>query len=102
MRPCDQCRQPVENHQRICGECEQYNREHGLEPPPPISARPHDPNQLAPVPLDASVNLLTLGMGVTALILAGLIGLALGSLKVAIIGGGVAVLVAVFFAWSMR
>lgn len=42
MRPCNQCRQPVENGVYICQQCEQYNVQNDLQPPQPIQANPAD------------------------------------------------------------
>ena len=42
MRPCNQCRQPVENEVFVCPQCEEYNRKHNLESPKPVQANPAD------------------------------------------------------------
>ena len=38
MRPCNQCRKPVDNSVFICEKCKAYNEEHGIEAPKSIKA----------------------------------------------------------------
>jgi len=42
MRPCNQCRKPVENRVMICDQCKAYNEAHGLKPPKTIRANTED------------------------------------------------------------
>ena len=44
MRPCNQCRKPVENDVFICKACEAFNEERGIEPPTEMGAYQGDPN----------------------------------------------------------
>jgi hypothetical protein len=86
MRPCNQCRQPIENSLQLCDECEQYNRDHGVEAKPPVSMSPFDPNDLKPVPLDASLNVMLLMLGFCCACLGLLIGMLFGNLTYALVG----------------
>ena len=57
MRPCNQCKQPVENEVFICEKCEAYNEQHGYETPKPLQAFTGDLHSNANLPHDDSMDL---------------------------------------------
>ena len=96
MRPCNQCRQPVENAAEICQACEEYNAEHELAAKPTVSLTPVDTNDLPPVPYDSTINVMLLSTGLCFSLMGMLIGVLCGSLTYAFIGFGAGWLVALF------
>lgn len=86
MRPCNQCRKPVKNAAQLCEDCEQYNADHNVEPKPTVSLTPVDTNDLAPVPFDATINVMLLSTGLCFGLIGLLIGVLCGSVKYAMIG----------------
>ena len=57
MRPCIQCKKPVENKVFICGKCEAYNEEHGYESPQPPQAYTGQLHSNADMPHDETMDL---------------------------------------------
>ena len=96
MRPCNQCRKPIENRAQLCEACEQYNAEHEIEAKPTVSLTPVDTNDLAPVPYDSTVNVMLLSTGLCFGLMGLLIGVLCGSVFYAGIGFGAGWLVALF------
>lgn len=94
MRPCNQCRKPIENGAQICVACETYNAEHQIESKPTVSLTPVDTNDLAPVPYDSTVNVMLLSTGLCFGLMGLLIGVLCGSLTYAFLGFGAGWLVA--------
>ena len=94
MRPCNQCRKPIENRAQLCEACEQYNAEHKIEAKPTVSLTPVDTNDLAPVPYDSTVNVMLLSTGICFSLMGLLIGVLCGSVTYALIGFGAGWLVA--------
>lgn len=86
MRPCNQCRKPIENAQQLCDACQDYNRQHGVEAKPPVSMSPFDPNDMKPVPLDASLNVMLLMMGFCCAGIGLLVGVLCGNITYAVLG----------------
>jgi hypothetical protein len=86
MRPCNQCRQPIENKLQLCAACEEYNRQHKLQPKPSVSMTPVDTSNLKPVPPDATINVLLWALGLCFGTLGLLVGILFGSVKAAFIG----------------
>ena len=89
MRPCKQCRQPVENGVYICPQCVQYNTQNDLQPPQPIRANPADDLESGTAsPHDSSLGQVTKAFFLIIGLLGAMIGLAVfGSLQSFIIGG---------------
>ena len=88
MRPCNQCRRPVENDVFLCEQCAKYNEEHGVEAPKTMRAfmgdvepPPVDPN------LDGSVTQLATFFYCVVGLLFGLLGFALFGIQGLVIGG---------------
>ena len=96
MRPCNQCRKPIENGAQLCEVCEQYNAEHEIKAKRTVSLTPVDPNDLAPVPYDSTVNVMLLSTGLCFGLMGLLIGVLCGSMTYAILGFGAGWLVAIF------
>ena len=89
MRPCNQCRQTVENGVFICKKCEEYNAKHNLEPPKPIQANPaEDLEGDQGTTMDNSLGQVANAFYAVTVLLGALIGLAtFGTLHSFIIGG---------------
>ena len=94
MRPCNQCRKPIENGAELCGTCEQYNNEHEIAAKRTVSLTPVDTNDLTPVPYDSTVNVMLLSTGFCFGLMGLLIGVLCGSMTCAMIGFGAGWLVA--------
>lgn len=86
MRPCNQCRQPIGNALQLCDDCEDYNRLHGVQAKPTVSMSPFDPEDLKPVPLDASLNVMLLMMGLCCACIGLLVGVLCGNITYAVFG----------------
>ena len=99
MRPCNQCRQTVENGVFICSQCEDYNAKHNLEPPQPVKANPADdleggPNRIA----DSSVAQVVSAFYAVTGLLGALVGLVLfGTFQSFLIGGLIGLVGCVIF-----
>lgn len=89
MRPCKQCRQPVENAVFICPQCEEYNAKHNLEPPQPVQANPADDLEGRSGKItDGSLGQVANAFYLVTILLGALVGLALfGTIQSFIIGG---------------
>ena len=89
MRPCNQCRQPVENEVLICPRCEEYNAKHNLQPPKPLKANPaEDLEGGATNSSDRSLGQVANVFYMITVLLGALIGLAVfGTFQAFIIGG---------------
>ena len=101
MRPCNQCRKPVENRVMICEECKSYNAEHGLSAPKTIHANTEgdlEPPAVEPE-YDRSLNQVANVLYVVMMLIGALMGLAIfGGFKSFLIGGFIGmVLCAIFF-----
>ena len=96
MRPCNQCRQPIENAALLCEACEQYNAEHEIEAKPTVGLTPVDTNDLAPVPYDSTVNVMLLSTGLCFGTIGLLIGVLCNSPTYAFLGFGAGWMVALF------
>lgn len=89
MRPCNQCRQPVENGVFVCSRCEEYNAEHNLESPQPVQANLADdleggPNKKS----DRSLGQVANAFYLVTVLFSALVGLAIfGTVQSFIIGG---------------
>ena len=76
MRPCNQCRRPVENDVFICEVCREYNETHGTEPPPqPVGMADELPD--VPTERDFSYTAMVLFFNVLLIAIGALLGLAL-------------------------
>lgn len=90
MRPCNQCRKPVENRVMICEACKAYNAEHGLSPPKTIHANTEgdlEPPAVEPE-YDRSLKQVANVLYVVVMLIGALLGLALfGGFQSFLIGG---------------
>lgn len=91
MRPCNQCRQPIENKDLICARCEALNLERGVKPKPHVGINCENESH-SPNPRDYSLNTLAILMGATAMLMCALGGLALADLRGFVTGGAVGLL----------
>ena len=89
MRPCNQCRQTVENGVFICKQCEEYNAKHNLDPPRPVQANPAEDLEAGSGNLlDRSLGQVAYAFYLVTVLLAALVGLAIfGTFQSFIIGG---------------
>ena len=90
MRPCNQCRQAVENEVLICPKCEEYNRKHNLQPPRPVQANPADdlegggPGKIS----DGSLGQVASAFYLVTILLGAFVGLAIfGTFQAFFVGG---------------
>ena len=86
MRPCDQCRRPVENARLLCEQCEAENRARGIEYKPKVSMNPFDSSKNRRIPWDQRVNPMLVGFSVSTLTFLGLLGYVLAGQTGALIG----------------
>ena len=102
MRPCDQCRKPIENARKLCLACEEYNRKHGLQAKPGVSLRPHDPATERPLPFHRKVNLMLAGFALSTLTFCSLLGLVAAGRPGLAVGVIVAFALTWMFSMSIR
>lgn len=74
MRPCNQCRQPIENNLQLCEACQDYNKERGIKAKPSVSIKPFDPSTQKPVPFDQTINTIMISFMVCSVVFFGLLG----------------------------
>ncbi len=100
MRPCNQCRKPVENRVMICDDCKAYNLEFGLAPKKTIQANTEgdlEPPAVEPN-YDRSLGQIANAFYVVLVLLGALIGVvALGGFKGFVVGGIVGFVICVLF-----
>ena len=92
MRPCNQCRKPIENAREICEQCEEKNRAQGIKHKPSVSIAPIDSTNRKPVPWDQSINMVVLSLLFCAIVVMGGTGFLLDGIRGLIIGGLLALL----------
>jgi hypothetical protein len=102
MRPCNLCRQPVENRRLICEECERRNEDAGNPYKASVGLRVDEsqmPND-EPV-IDHSFNILMLAFDGVIAALGAMLGLATYGWTGFLIGGAIGSAVGVFLFFSM-
>ncbi len=91
MRPCNQCRQPVENSVLICEECARFNAEQGI---PAESNEPFAP-QDEELAMDHSYSILMGAFSCIITALCALVGLAIYNWSGLLVGGAIGLLTGV-------
>ena len=96
MRPCSQCKRPVENSVHVCADCEAYNREHGLEPPRRVATNTEvedDSNQ--PAFRDLGMDVMSMAFYLSAAVICALVGYLINTWAGLAIGGMIGFLVGI-------
>lgn len=102
MRPCNQCRKPIENRRLICRECEQRNRDDGNPYKASVGLHVNDnasPNDEKVV--DHSFNILMLAFDGVIAALGAMMGLAVYGWTGFFIGGAVGLSMGLFLFFTM-
>ena len=102
MRPCNQCRRPIENRRLICSQCEKRNRDEGNPYKASVGLRIDDhESRREEKYVDHSFNILMLAFDAVIATLGALVGLALFGWTGLLIGGTTGLLIGLFLFLSM-
>jgi hypothetical protein len=101
MRPCNQCRQPIENRRLICEECERRNEDEGNPYKASVGIRVDNQMPSDEPVIDHSFNILMLAFDGVIAALGAMLGLATFGWTGFLIGGAIGCAVGVFLFFSM-
>jgi hypothetical protein len=102
MRPCNQCRRPVENAQLLCDQCAASNRERGVQCKPSVSMNAFDSSKKSRIRWDQRVNPMLAGFAISTLTFLGLLGYVFGGASGALIGALLSLFLIIPFSLTMK